>query len=185
MASKLNKVRRRGRPCKENVGRTDTGRISRAANQDEAPDKLMKEYRMRHYNVSREDAAQPAAGSVIGRLCLSGEISKDQLDALTRYDAARIRNLSAIGAPDSLKTRNGGVMYHPDDEDDVKAARKWRDMSKAIMDLQCQHPASNFHSALSFMVARDEFHPHMLGDLRLVANCLCRHFGVATERKSG
>lgn len=185
MASKLEKPRTRGRPCKADVGRTDTGRISRAANQSEAPDKLMKEYRMKHYNVSKEDAAQPAAGSVIGRLYLSGEITKEQLDALTRYDAARIRNLASIGAPDSLKTRNGGVMYQPDEEDDIKAAKKWRDLSKAIMDLQCQHPASNFHSALNFIVARDEFHPYMIGDLRLVANCLCRHFGVASERKSG
>lgn len=184
MTSKALKPRTRGRKCKANVARTETGRISRAANQGEAPDKLAKETRMRMFGVAEKDAAQPAAGTVIGRLWLSGEISRQQYEALTRYDAARLRNMGAIQAPDSLKTKRGGTMYIPDDEADEKAVAKWKALNRAIMDLQCEVPNRNFNAALSSFICRDEFIPHMLGDLRLVANRLVRFFGIAEDREA-
>lgn len=178
---KQKRIARLGRPCKTGVNRNDSGRITKKAG--EAPDRLAKDTRVRLFGVKEEDAAQPEAGTVIGRLKLSGEISSEQYESFIRYMMTAERYRSAMQSPDSLKTRNGGVMNIPDDEQDIAAKAAWKRVTDAINAEQRYH-RGNLMAPLNFIVTRDEFHPHMLGDLRIVGNVLCRVYGVALARKS-
>ncbi len=172
--------KRRGRPCKPDVARTDSGRISRAANANdpnEAPDKLAKEVRMRMHGLRKEDAALPEAGTVIGRLRLSGEISETQYDALDRYAKLADRYMTVMQVPDSLRKRGAGGAYDPDEETDASIRSAWADVTRSIHDAQ-RYCNGNLFAALQFLVLREEWHAHMVGDVRLAANALVRHYGL-------
>lgn len=173
--------RRRGRPCKPDMNRDASGRITNKPG--EAPDRLGKETRVRLFNVAPEDAAQPEAGSVIGRMKLTGEISQDQYEAFIRYTMTVERYRSAMMSPDSLKTRRGGVMNIPSDESDMAAKAAWKGVTDAITAEQRFH-RGNLMAPLNFIVSRNEEHPHMIGDLRVVGNVLSRFYGIAFQRKS-
>lgn len=173
--------RRRGRPCKTDVNRNASGRITNKPG--EAPDRLAKDTRIRLFSVSPDDAAQPEAGSVIGRMKLSGEISSEQYEAFIRYTMTAERYRTAMQVPDSLKTRRGGVMNVPDDDIDVAARAAWKNLTDAIAAEQRFH-RGNLMAPLNFIVSRDENHPHMIGDLRIVGNVLSRFYGIAFQRKS-
>jgi hypothetical protein len=190
-AAKLRNKRMRGRPCKEGVARTEGGRISRAAEPGEAPDVLARRTRIRLHGVNEnrpngireEDASQPEAGTFIGRLKLTGVLSAPQYEALIRYQMTRERFLIAINAPDSLATRSGGVMSIPDPESDKKAVAAWEAVLDTIRRAQT-YERGNLMAALNFLVSRDEEHHHMVGDLRVVGNALCRHYGIDAMPKS-
>ncbi len=188
MASKAAKLRNkrniRGRPCKPDVARTDSGRISRAANSnEEAPDKLAKETRMRLHGVTREDAAQPEAGTFIGRLKMASQISAAQYEAFVRYQMTRERYLIAINAPGGLATKSGGVMNVPDPESDRMAIATWDKLMRSISEAQ-RYERGSLMAALNYIVSRDEEHHHMVGDLRIVGNALCRFYGIDAAGKS-
>jgi hypothetical protein len=186
MGGKASKIKKRanrgaGRPCKTDVNRNASGRITNKPG--EAPDKLGKDTRVRLFNVAPEDSAQPEAGSVIGRMKLTGEISADQYEAFIRYNMTIERYRSAMMSPDSLKTRRGGVMNIPDDESDIAAVAAWTSLKNAITAEQRFH-RGNLMAPLNFIVSRNEEHPHMVGDLRVVGNVLSRFYGIAFQRKS-
>jgi hypothetical protein len=180
--------RMKGRKCKPDVGRTDTGLISRARNPEEAPDLLMRRKRLEMYGVKLSDTKQnefltkagaQEFGTVIGRLNKSGEVSDEQFRALQRFGEQATRYRSVMGVPDSLKkTAGGGVMRIPDDESEIEVRRKWADTTRAIQDANTYHNG-NLMAALQFTVIRDEFHEQLIGDCRLAANALVRHYGIS------
>lgn len=176
----------RGRPCKKDVARTDGGRISRAANSNrmDAPDKLAKEVRMRMHGLTKAEATLPEGGTVIGRMKIAGDLSKEQYDALVSYQMTRERYMIAIRAPDSLKTISGGAMGTAEDESDASAVAAWDRVQNVIREAQ-KYERGNLAAALQYIVVRDEHHDHMVGDLRIVANALFRHYGLARKGKSG
>lgn len=173
--------RKRGRPCKADVARTDGGRISRAANNDEpSAFSVAQETRMRLYSISKEDAGQPEANSVIGRLKLSGEVSSDQYEALDRFILSHQTYMKAIQAPDSLKVPGVGSSATTEEADQewrLKVEKKYKAARKAIRDAQ-NHCNGNLYAAVDYLGFRDEFHAHMIGDIRLVGNVLIRHYGL-------
>jgi hypothetical protein len=181
MASKAAKLKHkriiRGRPCKPDVARNDNGRTSRSTRPAEAPDKLGKETRMRLHGVSAENANQPEAATVIGRLYLSREITKAQYEALVRYFTARARYMLAIMAPDSLRSKGGAGAGISVDEGDEAAMSSWKKIITAVREAQ-NYSSGNLYAALEYLVVKDESFPHMVGDLRVSANALCRHFGI-------
>jgi hypothetical protein len=180
-AEKLRKHRenRRGRPCKPDVARNDNGRISQARNPGEAPDLLAKRMRVKLFGGKIEEAGMQQMGTVIGRLWISKELSDQQHGALQRYGELATRYFSSIQAPDSLRSKGGGsAMRIPDDEQDIETRRKWKEATRAIHDAQTYHQG-NLLAALSFMVIKDEFHEHMVGDTRIAANALVRYYGLA------
>lgn len=174
--------RKRGRPCKVDVARTDSGRISRAANNDDpSAYTTAQETRMRLFSISKQDASQPEANSVIGRLKLSGEISTDQYEALDRLVCSHQSYMKAIQAPDSLKVPGAASSAGSEEADQewrLKAEKKYKDARKAIRDAQ-NHCNGNLYAAIDYLGFRDEFHAHMIGDIRLVGNVLIRHYGLA------
>jgi hypothetical protein len=171
--------RGRGRPCKPNVARNDDGRISRAIEPGEAPDVLGKQTRVKMFGVKIEEAADKEAGTVIGRLKLSEEITEHQHNALEQYGKLSERYFSSILAPDSLRSKGGGsAMRIPDDSVDIETRRKWDGTMKAINEAQKYH-TGNLYAALQFIVVRDQFYEHMVGDARIAANALVRYYKMA------
>src|SRR5207249_1043175 len=65
----------------------------------------------------------------------------------------------------------------------LRAKRRYLAMSRAVQDCANQHRGANLFAALHYFVMRDEFHAHMLGDLRLGLNALARHYGMAGEEE--
>lgn len=168
--------KRMGRPCREGVARTKSGRISYARDGEEAPDTLLKSRRSILFGAPMEDAGGSEWGSVVGRLLKSDEITRDQYVALGRYYTLAERYFASIQAPDSLRSKSGGsAMRIPNDDADIETRRNWRNVIREITDAQKVHNG-NLFAALQFMVMRDEFHEHMLGDLRIVANVLDRYY---------
>lgn len=185
MTSKAAKLRikrerqKRGRPCKTDVPRTESGRISRAKNPDEAPDRLAKLKRVAMFGVKFEEAGVQEFGTVIGRLLKSEEINAQQYRALQRYGELAERYKAIMLVPDSLKRKEGGgVMRIPDDESEIQVREKWRDVVRVINDAQSAH-RGNLMASLNYIVSRDEFHEHMLGDARVAANALVRYYGIS------
>jgi hypothetical protein len=173
------RAKRRGRPCKPDVARNDNGRIYQAKTPQEAPDLLARRKRAALFGVKIEDAGMQISGTVIGRLLVSKEITELQHGALQRYGELAERYFSSIHAPDSLRSKSGGsVMRIPDDEADIETRKKWNSIRKAIQEVQNYH-TGNLSAALQFIVVKDEFYEHMLGDARVAANALVRYYGLA------
>lgn len=140
---------------------------------------LAKTKRATMYGVSIEAAADQINGTVIGRLRTNGEISEPQHNALQRHFEMTERYFSSIGAPDSLRSKGGGsAMSIPDDEAEEKLAAKWKAARDKIIEEQKTH-RGNLLAALQFMVMKDEFFEHMLGDLRVAANVLVRYYKIS------
>jgi hypothetical protein len=185
MAAKAQKLRAkraaRGRPVKQDVARTDSGRISRAANNDEpSAYSVAQETRMRLFNITKDDASQPEAHSVVGRLKLSGEISPDQYEALDRFICSHQSYMKAIQAPDSLKGPGAGSGAADEETDAdwrLSVERKFKEARRAIRDAQ-NYCNGNLYAAIDYLGFRNEFHGHLIGDLRLVGNVLIRHYGL-------
>lgn len=167
-----------GRPCRVDVARTQSGRISYAKDQGEAPDLLARRKRVELYGGEMETAGDQIRGSVIGRLLISEEITEQQHGALQRYFEIHERFFASIQAPDSLRSKSGAsAMSIPDEEADLVLRRKWREVMGEIAEAQKYHNG-NILAALQFIVIRDEFYEHMLGDVRIAANALVRYYGI-------
>lgn len=137
---------------------------------------LAKQKRVQLFGVKLDEAGTQEAGTVIGRLWLSKEISDEQHSALRRYGELAERYFSSIHAPDSLRSKGGGsAMRIPDDESDIETRRKWNELKREINEAQKYH-VGNLHAALQFIVVRNEFHEHMLGDVRIAANAMVRYY---------
>lgn len=173
------RVAKRGRPCKPNVARNDNGRIYEPKEPQEAPDVLARRKRVELFGGSMEDAGSQDRGTVIGRLWLTKDISDEQYSALERFGKLAARYQTVMCVPDSLKKTNGGsVMTIPDDDAEIEVRGKWREVSRAVIDANTYH-AGNLMGALQYMVIRDEFHEHMVGDTRIAANALVRYYKLS------
>lgn len=165
---------------KEGVARTDGGRISRAQNPAEPPDRVAREARMRLFDVPANDASKGEAATVMGRWSLLGQegggISQDQYEALKRFSNDRERYMMSVEAPDSLRSREGGGSGSGDEGWKASAKRAYFSAREAIQRKQNESPGSNLWSVVQFVVIEDLHFPHMIGDLRLVGNSLHRHY---------
>jgi hypothetical protein len=183
--------KKRGRPKKINVIREPNGRVSRK--HQEPPSKLALEARARMMGVSMEAAEDPQTAEWIGKLhrryqdwrrgAASSEcqpsmsISSTQYDAIKSYRLLRNDYLKAIQAPGAVYDGGGRGLG---DED---AANTWaRYMTskydaarKAIQEAQ-NGSCFNLWAALDHCVIQEQQMPHMIGDLRVLANALATHF---------
>jgi hypothetical protein len=170
---------KRGRPCKRDVARNDNGRIYEPKEHQEAPDVLARRKRVELFGGSLDDAGAQNRGTVIGRLMLSKEISEHQHSALQRFGELAARYRTVMCVPDSLKKTSGGsAMSVPNDDREIEIRGKWRDVTRAVNDANTYH-TGNLMGALQFVVIRDEFHEHLVGDVRIAANALVRYYGIS------
>lgn len=195
LKAKTKGQRKRGRPPKQGVARTDSGRISRAK---EPINKLALEARMRMHKISKEDAGSQEAGSPMGRMHMAYmkwrkeikggknidrpqpelSLSTAQYYGLLQYQELHNDYLKAIGAP--------GAHYDPylGNSGDERAHEEWTRSVKerhaaaraAIQEAQNYERSHNLWAALDLCVLREQDLPHMVGTLRTLGNVLAKHF---------
>lgn len=142
--------------------------------------------------VSRD----PMAGSFIGRLCLQGEITITQYDALMKWlqqtvDYARARCLPRPpGAVRISDAPRGGFDGDGEDIDrTLYAVEKMKDAKAAVQ--AAQYEPSNQAGArfgmlgvLWHLVEQDMERMDMVPTLRTVANVLARHYKLTARREA-
>lgn len=198
MSSRAEKLRskrdrQRGRPIKEGVARTDSGRVSRSRKPADPADKVARDARMKIFGVTAKHASTSEASTFMGRLSLlgtqGGGISVDQYEALKRFADDRERYMMSVEAPDSLRSKGGGGMPSMDDQQDAewktRIKRVYLAARDAIQRHQNENPGANLWAAVQFIVIDNLDFSHMIGDLRLLGNALQRHYqGLDRMRKS-
>jgi hypothetical protein len=90
--------KQRGRKRKHHVSRHPDGRPIQKSQYtlEQEARSVALEARQRVFGLNRTDADRQEAGSPLGRLLLSGDISRRQFDAAFAYEAARAEYLDAL-----------------------------------------------------------------------------------------
>lgn len=199
----------RGRKRKWGVKRTPSGRISQAKNvRQELRDNEAQETeraamavaldaRARLYGATEKTWKDQKYGSVLGRLCVAGEISHEQFEAGRRWLELRSRYLRALDAPNQpLEPRStdgpvracsqcgAGVLCDECRADwaDRVTARYEAAMEALIAETVARRDPSVVAS-LATIVERDQCMFRMVPGLKIALNALARHFsGHAEER---
>ena len=157
------------------------------------------EARQRVWGLSVKESRDQKSASFIGRLCLHGELSEAQFQALDRWNEDR-RAYSAIMAgpkgdsaqdPNRMPGRSGyenprrdrSVSEHNEELRKVIDAAQIRALhraaERAIQDKQFElRNRANLWGALDVCVTRDRDVFNLVGDLREAANALVRHYGI-------
>lgn len=148
---------------------------------------VAKEARQRVFGVSEADSATDRAGTVCGRLCLTGEITGDQLEAAKAFAATYSAYQRAMNSPRPPKAveiggiTGGGALNDITPEQHTKALKQWDAAKRALVEANMYHHGS-IYAACDYLALRDELHLHMLGDLRVGLNALARHYGLVARR---
>jgi len=138
--------------------------------------------RVRVWGIDPKMSRSQMAGSVVGRLCLTGELSREQYDAAQSWlsDLRNWRQCIAaprIGAVDLNAIRGGGTEI----ESEVWYRRCCERMKEARAAIQQAQNAlqlrANLWAPLDLMVGEDRSVLHLVGDLRLALNALSHHYG--------
>lgn len=184
--------RKRGRPRKEGVIRTESGQPSRAK---DPPSRLALEVRAFHTGLTIDEAKDQLAATWVGQLLIAykkwerkgrsegaqqpeASISSAQFDGLSKYRELHASYLRAIGAPGAYYESSGIGDALDEDEMARKVAAtksRYEAARKAIQDRQNHYPG-NLWAALDLAVIRDQKMAHMVGDLRTLGNVLANHF---------
>lgn len=174
------------------VKREPNGQAQRP-NRKTAEDEVMsvaKTYRERVLSVPKDELLNQMAGSFIGRLCISGEISVSQYDAAQSFIEDYRNNAMAIRAPrdpgsvDYNRVQGGSL-----DAESVafyqRATSRWRSAFEAVQSRQNElRGAGALYAALQYCVLEDKALPHLLGWLREGLNALVRHYGLVDRSRA-
>lgn len=143
--------------------------------------------RLRVHKVPMDKLRDQMAGSYIGRLCLSGEITHQQFDAAQAYLADRRDYHMAIDAPKQMGAVDLNAVHGRNHHENVKRSQqsvaKFRAAEAAIREAQTVlGNMGNLYAAVSLCIINDEELRHLVGDVRLVLNALARHYGLDNRR---
>ena len=123
------------------------------------------------------------AGSFVGRLCLSGEITTTQYDAAMSWleDSRNytIAACAAVGRPPSAVdlNRTHGLAGAENIGWTQEAMRRYRAARTAIQTAQDEAGlGAHLFGALNYAVERDMSLNHLVGWLRLALNALAKHY---------
>ncbi|GEM_PF-2000829 len=147
------------------------------------------EARHKHYGYDAKTAKDQRAGSFIGRLAMSGEITAQQHEAALRYLEVYTEMQIAVGGPKPSGAVNlnatKGLPGPENVERSTKALAGWRAAEKAVQERQNELRGQGaIYAALDYCVIRDQEQIHMLGWLREGLNALARHFRIGDKRKA-
>lgn len=148
----------------------------------------------------RPTAHDQNAGSLVGRMVMQGELSRSQGDAAFRYcedvdnyrkaisapkipgavNLNAVRGASADNADHEAFVRRATLRYLGDRERGITGSRG------AVSACQCEpsNRGSNLFAALDYMVLRDEYFKHMMGDLRIGLNALVKFYRFVDESEA-
>jgi len=157
------------------------------------------EARNRIHKVPLAISRDQKAGSVVGRMVMTEELSVAQGDAATRYTEDVDSYRRAISSPRQpgavdLSFIGGGGQGGPDHFGFVmRTKRRYLgerlDGRGGVMGAiyECQNSLANrgcnLFAALDYMVLRDQYFSHMTGDLRIALNALSRHYGMLSKEE--
>ena len=147
------------------------------------------EARHRLHEIPLSLVRDQKAGSVVGRMALAGGeggLSNAQYEAAQQFLRDHAAFSAAIDAPrglgavdlNAVRGRSPGA---DDVERDHRARAKWKAVQEAVQQCADQHRGANLFAALDYLVIRDEYHAHMVGDLRIALNALKRHYKLAEK----
>ena len=147
------------------------------------------EARQRVFGVSARDSRDQLAGSVVGRLCLTGEISRVQYDAAQAWLECREAYLRAVapavgrqpGAVNPNATH--GQSNYENVGASVFAVSRYNAAQEAIQERQNElRLGAHLNGALDAILVRDAHVEHLVGNLRTALNALARHFKLDGRR---
>ena len=175
--------------------RTESGRLSRSQDETIARHAAVHDQqeretlevglsaRVRIWGIDPKMSRSQMAGSVVGRLCLTGELSREQYDAAQSW-LSDLRNWrQAIAAPRGMGAVDLNAIRGDSTEVESEVwYRRCRDrMASARAAIQQEQNAlrlrANLWAPLDLMVGEDRSVMTMVGDLRLALNALARHYG--------
>lgn len=147
------------------------------------------EARMRVHGVNVASLRDTDAGTFVGRLRISGEISDQQCEAAHQYCAIYERMQAAVGGPKPSGAVNlnatKGMPGPENTAQAIKARDDWGNALKAVQDRQNElRMGAALIATLDYCVLRDEPQMHMVGWLREGLNALARHFKLGDRRKA-
>ncbi len=162
--------------------RKDDKQVRRSIDEQSAM-QVAKEARQRVFGVSPQDSATELAGSVCGRLLLQGSINREQMDAAVAFQETYAAYQRAMDSPPPPRAVNiggfsSGTPREISTEQSIKAKAHWKAACTALSRANEEHRSTALYAACQYVVLRDEFLPHLFGDLRLALNALSRHYGL-------
>jgi hypothetical protein len=179
--------------ARRNVGpREPNGRASRKIADVQSRDWLAEkearsvavEARQRVFGVTEEEAKDPHAGTLLGRMLQRGELSQAQMDAANRYIEVKTSFQRSIGCPPVHdQTRPEGETTRTYEEICAEARRKYEDTMDIVKEACHEARSEGPRTALENIVLRDIQMPFLNGHLRSVLNRLHAHF-FAISRKA-
>lgn len=148
------------------------------------------EARIRVHGIAPEVSRDQRAGSFVGRLCMSKELSMRQYEAAMRFLEDHRNNAMAIRAPRDpsgvdLNRVHGNSLAEENVEFVRRATKRWREACTAVQERQNEmrgHGA--IYAALYACVIRDTEAHHMVGWLREGLNALAKHYGFVDKAKA-
>jgi len=168
---------RNGRSSRRKVHVQQREAMSAKEAQSVAVEARMRIFGLSEEQASRNVAGRPNAGTLHGRMCLAGEISRAQWDAAEWWIGKRTAWLRAIETPEQRTGETGGGTL--DEGRHAEWCAKARSTWTAVLD--CVQQASTetrspLASALDVILWRGEHLPHLVGDLRIALNAIHRRF---------
>lgn len=182
--------------------RTASGRLSRKKLDvmDRVKDRMERderetlrpgiEARIRVHGVAPEASRDQRAGSFVGRLCMSKEISQRQYEAAMVFLEDHRNNAMAIAAPRDpsgvdLNRVHGNSVKEENVEFYKRATRRWRDAQAVIQERQNELRGQGaIYSALYTCVIRDTEAHHMVGWLREGLNALAKFYQIGEKSRA-
>jgi len=174
-----------GRKKRVGVKRTAKGAISRAkaAYAEHLPQVAV---RMAKYGLGEDDARDPKAGTVVGRLRLAKVLGEHEYAAalrlLDRYDAFK----RAVKSPGLVRTGSSEAGELSSDEYAEWCSRAISGYEMAVDVVRSAnnvHRGRNLFAAIDYLVFRDEDFIHMRDDLKLALSALAEHFGLTDSEE--
>lgn len=143
------------------------------------------EARVRVWGIDPMQSRDQMAGSVVGRLTLAGELTRQQYDAAQSWLTDLRVYRRAIAAPKGMGAVDINAIRG--DSTDIERVEWYRRccnrMQAARAALQAEQDAlrlkANLWAAIDLMLDSDLMLRHLVGDLRLALNALARHYGHA------
>lgn len=148
------------------------------------------EARVRVHGVAPEVSRDQRAGSFIGRLCMSGEITQRQYEAALIYLEDRRNYLMAIRAPrDPSGVDLNRVQGNSTGQENVSFARRsfarWQEVSTCVQARENElRGVGAMIRAFDTCMVRDIDAHHLVGWLREGLNALAKHY-EGQDKRSG
>lgn len=177
-----------GRHKVSDLVREPNGRASRKTEEVKKREAAMRrpnvKARQRHYGLKRSQANDPRAGSVIGRLSISGEVSRVQYEAAMRYLEDFENYKRAIAGPKGAGAvdlgKPGGIATVDPDLEHKRDKQAKEKIQGALLALKAVDGGwqTNVTGSVANVVLEDMDLPYAVGDVRTGLNALVRFYGL-------